>query len=73
MGIDFPTDSENKCVNLSLYVNCVPQQVWEVVRVDPTVGGGIVMKGGANNLTQEEQTEPWSQFGLSLLGNATLM
>ncbi|CAM9143892.1 unnamed protein product [Scytosiphon promiscuus] len=47
--------------------------VWEVVKVDPTVGGSVVMKGGANNLTQEERTEPWSQFGLSLLGNATLM
>lgn len=44
-----------------------------MVKVDPTVGGSVVMKGGANNLTQEERSEPWSQFGLSLLGNATLM
>eukprot|EP00752_Nemacystus_decipiens_P002251 g2132.t2 len=46
--------------------------VWEVLRVDPTLGGTVVMKGGVNNLTQEERSEPWSQFGLSLLGNATL-
>ena len=50
-----------------------PWQVWEVVKVDPSVGGTVVMKGGVNNLTQEERSEPWSQFGLSLLGNATLM
>ncbi|CAN0118223.1 unnamed protein product, partial [Ectocarpus sp. 12 AP-2014] len=31
------------------------------------------MKGGVNNLTHDERDEPWSQFGLSLLGNATLM
>lgn len=46
--------------------------VWEVVKVDPNLGGTVVMKGGVNNLTQEERSEPWSQFGLSLLGNATL-
>ena len=46
--------------------------VWEVVRVDPSLGGTVVMKGGVNNLTQEERSEPWSQFGLSLMGNATL-
>ncbi len=50
-----------------------PRQVWEVVRVDPTVGGTVIMKGGVNNLTPEERAEPWSQFGLSLQGDATLM
>ena len=48
-------------------------QVWEVVKVDPAVGGSVVLKGGANNLTEAERSETWSQFGLSLLGNATLM
>ncbi|CAM9280265.1 unnamed protein product, partial [Ectocarpus sp. 13 AM-2016] len=47
--------------------------VWEVIKVDPSVGGSVVMKGGVNNLTNDERDEPWSQFGLSLLGNATLM
>lgn len=48
-------------------------QVWEVVKVDPAVGGSVVLKGGVNNLTEAERSETWSQFGLSLLGNATLM
>lgn len=48
-------------------------QVWEVVKVDPAVGGSVVLKGGVNNLTETERSETWSQFGLSLLGNATLM
>ncbi|CAN0181713.1 unnamed protein product [Pylaiella littoralis] len=47
--------------------------VWEVIKVDPTVGGSVMMKGGVNNLTKEERSESWSQFGLSLMGDATLI
>lgn len=48
-------------------------EVWEVVKVDPSVGGNVVMKGAANNLNAEERNSPWSSFGLSLQGNASLM
>lgn len=44
-----------------------------MIKVDPTVGGSVMMKGGVNNLTKEERSESWSQFGLSLMGDATLM
>lgn len=48
-------------------------KVWEVVKVDPTVGGSIIVKGAWNNLPDDERAMPWSQFGLYLQGNATLM
>lgn len=56
-----------------MYCNRTNEQVWEVVKVDPAVGGSVIMKGGVNNLTEEERFNPWSQFGLSMLGNGTLM
>lgn len=61
------------CANLLVTCTFVRWQVWEVIKVDPSVGGSVVMKGGVNNLTHDERDEAWSQFGLSLLGNATLM
>lgn len=56
-----------------MYCNRTNEQVWEVIKVDPDVGGSVVMKGGVNNLVEEERFKPWSQFGLSMLGNGTLM
>lgn len=56
-----------------MYCNRTNEQVWEVVKVDPAVGGSVIMKGGVNNLAEEERFNPWSQFGLSMLGNGTLM
>lgn len=48
-------------------------KVYEVVKVDPSIGGNILMKGAWNNLSDDERTLPWRQFGLLLQGNGTLM
>ncbi|CAM9186377.1 unnamed protein product, partial [Phaeothamnion confervicola] len=46
--------------------------VFDVLPVDPAVGGVLYCKGGKLALTPEERDAPWSLLGLDLLGDATL-
>ncbi|CAM9310834.1 unnamed protein product [Chrysoparadoxa australica] len=46
--------------------------VRDLIVVDEEVGGTIYLKGSQDNLTDAEDAEPWSMFGLDLLGNGSL-